>query len=692
MGTTSGPTGSRLAPGVVIPIRLRRRDFLGIVFGTMLLGSMLLTSAVLVRGQHQQGQNEGRDRFTTRTELAASFVKEYVNHLAARETEHAVRALAQPEDQRAAFERVVESFDFDAAALLDSGGSVLQYWPRRDDLLGKRLSDTYAHLQAAVDGQVGLSNVVPSAAESLPITAIAVPVATPWGTYVFSGAFKAQASPLGAYFDTAIPVDGGRAYLVDATSQPIVSGKSAASARNVASLSPSDLAGLGRGLSTFDSNGTPLLSSRIGVDGTPWDVVLLASADSVYEATARSFWRSWVVLGALTAAALAGMVLLVRAAQARAAAAGSAHQRGVEARMLRSVISNNQSLIYIKDLEGRYLLANEAFERAFAVREPDLLGRTDVYLDPELAPVWKVNDERAREGLYEVEEWSDAADGRHWYESMKFPLSDRDGQVYATCGVSLDVTERKLHTLAIEEARDAALSASEAQKQFAASASHELRTPTTSILGFVEAVLESDTLSVEDRGFLEIVYRNAQRLSQLIDDLLIIDQAEVSESMMHFEPTALLPLVKRVMSIFASAAHAADVALVADHGSDPPFALVDPLRLEQALLNLVSNALKFTPHGGEVRIGIVRVGDSVQISVADTGTGIDPADIDRIFDRFFRTKTALDAAVKGSGLGLAIARRMIEAQNGELRVTSTVGVGSTFTMTLPAVARELEAV
>jgi len=374
MGPTSGGAHATSAAGIVVRFPLRRRDYLGIVFGCVLLGSMLLTSVVLVRGQYQQGQNEARDRFTTRTALAASFVKEYVGHVAARETEHAARALEQPEDQRAAFERVVEAFDFDVATLLDGQGNVLQYWPPRGDLLGKQLSSAYAHLQAAVDGRIGLSNVVPSAAESLPITAIAVPVHTPGATYVFSGGFKAQASPLGAYFDTAIPLDGGRAYLVDATNKPIVSGKSAASKQNIAPLTPSELAGLGRGLDTFDSNGTSSVSSRIGVEGTPWDVVLVASADTVHQATAQSLWRSWVVLGALSAAALAGMVLLVRVAQARAAAAGSAHQRGIEARMLRSVISNNQSLIYVKDLEGRYLLANEAFERAFAVMEGDLLA------------------------------------------------------------------------------------------------------------------------------------------------------------------------------------------------------------------------------------------------------------------------------------------------------------------------------
>ena len=95
--------------------------------------------------------------------------------------------------------------------------------------------------------------------------------------------------------------------------------------------------------------------------------------------------------------------------------------------------------------------------------------------------------------------------------------------------------------------------------------------------------------------------------------------------------------------------------------------LVDPLRLEQALNNLVSNAVKFTPDSGEITLGVHQDGPNVHVSVTDTGTGIDPADVDRIFGRFYRTKTATDAAMKGSGLGLAIAKRMIEAQNGQLR-------------------------
>lgn len=118
--------------------------------------------------------------------------------------------------------------------------------------------------------------------------------------------------------------------------------------------------------------------------------------------------------------------------------------------MLTGIIENSQSLVYVKDLDGKYLLANQAFLDAFSVTEQELIGRDDMWLDPELQPVWRVNDLRAREGAYRVEEWSEGAAGRQWYESVKFPLYSEAGELYGTCGVSLDVTE--LHNQR-EEAR-----------------------------------------------------------------------------------------------------------------------------------------------------------------------------------------------------------------------------------------------
>jgi hypothetical protein len=269
-------------------------------------------------------------------------------------------------------------------------------------------------------------------------------------------------------------------------------------------------------------------------------------------------------------------------------------------------------------------------------------------------------------------------------------IPDADRGIYGWVGTLADVTAEAGAAAAMLVAHDAALASSAMQKSFAASASHELRTPTTSILGFVEEIIENDALSEEDRGFLDIVYRNAQRLSRLIDDLSILDQAEIGASMMHVEPTDLAPLVERVMSNFSAEAQRAGVTFVTGHEEDLASALVDPMRFEQVLTNLVSNSLKFTPAGGVVKVDIGTVAETIEVSVADTGTGIDPADIDRIFDRFYRTKRALETAVKGSGLGLAIARTMIEAQDGQLRVRSTPGQGSTFTIAVPVAIRRLQ--
>lgn len=223
------------------------------------------------------------------------------------------------------------------------------------------------------------------------------------------------------------------------------------------------------------------------------------------------------------------------------------------------------------------------------------------------------------------------------------------------------------------------------QRNFAASASHELRTPTASIVGYIEEVLLSTTIEAEDRGLLEIAYRNSKRLSMLIDDLMLLDQCEIGAPTMNLEATALIPLVERVHSTLAAAAADNDIQLCRDYDEAAPSAFADPARLEQALTNLVSNAVKFTPNGGSVTVA-VRAGDGGQVVVAvtDTGMGIEPADCSRIFERFYRSRSATDSAIPGSGLGLAIAKVMVEAQAGSIAVTSRPGWGSTFSVALPA--------
>jgi signal transduction histidine kinase len=243
--------------------------------------------------------------------------------------------------------------------------------------------------------------------------------------------------------------------------------------------------------------------------------------------------------------------------------------------------------------------------------------------------------------------------------------------------------------------RDDAVSAAIMQRNFAMSASHELRTPTTSILGYIEEVLDSDELSVTDRQLLDVAHRNTGRLCQLVDDLLILGRAEMGPTMMDIVPTALAPVVQAVVAFFSGAAQRQGVTLVIDTAEGMPMAMADGARTEQALTNLVSNALKFTGPNGEVRIGLCVVdsvggaGDVeqlVQLSVSDTGVGIDPDEVGRVFERFYRSKAAVDTAIKGTGLGLAIVRTIVEAQHGDISVHSILGRGTTFCITLPVAA------
>jgi signal transduction histidine kinase len=219
--------------------------------------------------------------------------------------------------------------------------------------------------------------------------------------------------------------------------------------------------------------------------------------------------------------------------------------------------------------------------------------------------------------------------------------------------------------------------------EFLASVSHELRTPLTSIRGYVDILLERDDLPTEQRNQLEVVARNGERLNRLVSDLL--HTAQVEEGPMEVVRTSqdLVEIVRASVDAAAPAARAAGVELRMDVPSTL-VAMVDGQRLAQAVDNLVSNAVKYTPRGGFVEIRLVVDGGRIEICVADSGIGIQAADRDRLFTRFFRGRQAEEQSVQGLGLGLSIARSIVESHGGRIDVESEVGRGSVFRIRLPA--------
>ena len=214
--------------------------------------------------------------------------------------------------------------------------------------------------------------------------------------------------------------------------------------------------------------------------------------------------------------------------------------------------------------------------------------------------------------------------------------------------------------------------------------SHELRTPLTSIIGYVELLREEPDLTPDLRHFVDVIDRNAERLQQLLGDVLFVTQVEAGRFDLLLGPVAFSELVKAAVDHAAPQARLGEITVRTTLAAVPPL-LADRDRLHQLLDHLVSNALKFTPPGGEVDVELQRDGeDAVVLSVRDTGIGIAEHEQERLFERFYRTSEATARAVAGAGLGLTVCKAIVEAHGGEIAVASRAGAGTTVRVRLPA--------
>ncbi|MGQ0843823.1 MAG: response regulator [Sporichthyaceae bacterium] len=363
-------------------------------------------------------------------------------------------------------------------------------------------------------------------------------------------------------------------------------------------------------------------------------------------------------------------------------------ERDAHAAMLREVIANNQSLVYVKDLDGRYLLANEAFERAMAVPAQQVLGHTDAELFADVAAEWRAADLQARSGAHRFEEFSSGSDGRRIYSATKFPLFDANGELYATCGISLDVTEERRAAQAMADARDAALAAVAAKSAFLATMSHEIRTPMNAVVGMTGLLLDTD-LDPSQREFAETVRISGDALLDIINDILDYSKIEAGELQIEEVSFDLVEAVEAAVDLVTPAAAAKDLDLISHVDTDAPRRVLgDVTRFRQVVVNLLSNAVKFT-ESGEVLVTVRCIGAGTEfdddlvldVRVKDTGIGIPAGAIARLFDPFSQVDASTTRVYGGTGLGLAICHRLVEAMGGELTVSSEIGIGSEFGFT-----------
>ena len=250
------------------------------------------------------------------------------------------------------------------------------------------------------------------------------------------------------------------------------------------------------------------------------------------------------------------------------------------------------------------------------------------------------------------------------------PVQDPDGSFVGRVWTLREVTaDRELDRM-----RDA----------FVATVSHELRTPLTSISGFLEMMQEEEqALGESGKRYLDVIRRSTERLHALVEDLLLIAQIEAKRVELDLLPVDVVDLARSAVEAQRPAAEekGVTVEVVADH---PPIVRGDRIRLTQVLDNLVSNAVKFTNHGGSVVVQIGENGKGVELVVSDTGIGIPADEQGQLFSRFFRASTATQHAIPGTGLGLSISRALVEQHGGTISVESAVGKGTRVTVSIPA--------
>jgi len=334
---------------------------------------------------------------------------------------------------------------------------------------------------------------------------------------------------------------------------------------------------------------------------------------------------------------------------------------------LSAVLSNMTEGVVALDAAGRVMVVNSALTRAFGIDPSAVQGKQflEVLRHHQLDEVVRavLADQKSR-----VEEVRTFVPDERIFEAQVAPLYEA-GKFSGTLVVLHDITRIRR----LEQVR----------RDFVANVSHELRTPLASIKGFAET-LEMGAISDPKNAlsFVNSIQKQADRMTALVEDLLDLTAIESGERAPLLEPVAMKDLIEDVMSGIKQLAGRRRIDLRSEVVDGLPAVAGDRNQLRQIFVNLLENALKFTP-GGSVVVTAVSTGERVTVSVTDTGIGIPSQDLDRIFERFYRVDKARSREMGGTGLGLSIVKHLVETHGGTVRVESDLGRGSTFLVSLP---------
>lgn len=369
-----------------------------------------------------------------------------------------------------------------------------------------------------------------------------------------------------------------------------------------------------------------------------------------------------------------------------------------------AILEHSASCLYVKDLQLRYILVNRFALKCFGFSESDVIGKTDDEIFPaDYARLSRLSDQKVIDTRVTVREDNIATlpTGIYHFHTVKTPLYSEEGKLFAICGMATDISEEKAAhselqnyleklegiTTELMEARIQSEAASIAKNAFIANMSHELRTPLNGIIGNLSLILMDD-LSPKQTKYITRIKASAQILLEIINQVL--DFSKIAAGMLQLEsiPIDLNKILRECEEITAAKAEEKGLELKYIVPEPPlPQVLGDPVRMKQIIVNLVGNSLKFTEKGS-VTLTMISLGEkekslNVRISIEDTGIGIPEDKLNHLFEKFWQADVSNTRKYGGTGLGLAIVKEVVDQMKGTIDVTSKVGEGTTFAITIP---------
>jgi PAS domain S-box-containing protein len=607
---------------------------------------------------------------------------------------------------RARLKVVVDSFPgIDRAVLSDTGALLWSDYPRAPEILGRRFTERDWYQGVTNEWKPYVSEVYLRQAEpKLPVVAIAAPIRNgPKVIGILLHHYRLDS--ISAWVKQASLGENGYVFVIDHTRTVAAHPRLELKAAEHEEYNDTPQVALALAGQTWQGQyWDPVAKHRmmasfvpVRAGGQHWAVVAQQPVEDAY-APLRHLRVQLGIAAAILALAMGAVVMVLGRSSERSRRLD--RQLIEERNLLRSLIDNTPDLVYVKDTDSRFLIANVAVARLMGANDPEkLLGRTDSDFYPKnLATRYRADELeilRSGQALINREEPAvDPAGNQCWFSTTKAPLRDSQGQIVGLVGVGRDITKRKRAEHELELARDAAQEANRAKSEFLANMSHELRTPLNSVIGFAGILLrnKAGNLGREDLVFLDRILANGKHLLALINQVLDLSKIEAHKAEVESSWVALERLIPDILSQFESQLRDRPVQLHADLPPGLAPLWTDEGKLRQVLINLVGNALKFTEKGSvAVRVTLdSATSRPTRIEIADTGIGIPKERLGLIFEAFRQADASTARRYGGTGLGLTISRALCELMGYQLEAQSQPGQGSTFSIVLPAVLSQAE--